>query len=198
MSTSRTAGPGSPPSPGPGKPTWPGEPAGPCALPPAAHTCTTGAPASAAAALPELALDFRGQGGYVVAPPSRSAETGRCYEVISHQASDATVDWQAIRRHIVPEPEHQPQVRDAGPVGRPREVGHLAAWLAGQQEGNRNAALFWAATRACEAGDYDALAAIARAARGTGLTDREITATVRSARRTAGRPCEPAPQREAG
>ena len=149
-------------------------------------------------AIPEQALDFRSGGGYVVAPPSWSAESGRRYEVVSHQASDATVDWAAIRQLVAPEPEHQPPARLPVPQDRPRSVGHLAAWLAGQQEGNRNGALFWAATRACEAGDYAALAAIAEAARDTGLSDREITATLKSARRTAGRPFEPAPQREAG
>jgi hypothetical protein len=148
-------------------------------------------------AIPGRALDFRSGGGYVVAPPSRSADSGRRYEVITRQASDATVDWSAIRALVAPEPEHQPARQPAG-HDRPRDVGHLAAWLAGQQEGNRNGALFWAATRACEAGDYAALAAIAKAARDTGLSDREITATVKSARRTAGRPFEPAPQREAG
>ena len=149
-------------------------------------------------AIAERALDFRGRGGYVVAPPSWSAQTGRRYEVVARQASDATLDWAAIRRHLVPEPEHQSPTRPPGTAGRPREVGHLAAWMAAQQEGNRNAALFWAAARACEAGDDTALAEIARAARETGLGNREITATIRSARRTAGRPFEPAPQREAG
>jgi len=132
----------------------------------------------------------------VVAPPSWSAECGRRYAVVSHQASAATVDWAAIRQLVAP--EHQPPARLPVRQDGPRSVGHLAAWLAGQQEGNRNGALFWAATRACEAGDYAALAAIAEAARDAGLSDREITATVKSARRTAGRPFEPAPQREAG
>ena len=88
--------------------------------------------------------------------------------------------------------------QDRARPNAPAKSGHLAVWMAAQPEGNRNAALFWASARACEAGDYSALAAIARAAREAGLSDREITATVRSARRTAGRPFEPAPQREAG
>ena len=181
-STSRTAAQDTPPSPRPG----------------GAHLYYRGT-SQRSGTIPAAALDFRGQGGYVLAPPSLSAETGRPYEVISHQPSDATVNWEAIRQHLTPANEHQPPARP-GPEAteRPREVEHLAAWMAAQPEGNRNAALFWASARACEAGDYNALTAIARAARETGLPDREITATIRSARRTAGRPFEPAPQREAG
>jgi len=74
--------------------------------------------------IPAAALDFRGQGGYVLAPPSLSAETGRPYEVISHQPSDATVDWEAVRRHLTPAREHQPPARPGpGAAERPREVG---------------------------------------------------------------------------
>jgi hypothetical protein len=55
------------------------------------------------------------------------------------------------------------------------------------EEGNRNAGLFWAACRAVEAGQHAALDDLAAAATKTGLTDREISRTIDSARRTGGR-----------
>ena len=67
-----------------------------------------------------------------------------------------------------------------------------------QHEGNRNDGLFWAACRAAEAGDETVLAELATAARSTGLPDREIAATINSARRTSGRQVEPQGGREAG
>ncbi len=78
-------------------------------------------------------------------------------------------------------------------------MSHLAAWVAGlAPDGhNRNDGLFWAACRAAEAGDDTALAELAAAARSTGLSDREIAATIRSARRTAGRAGEHHAGREA-
>jgi hypothetical protein len=52
-------------------------------------------------------------------------------------------------------------------------------------EGNRNAGLFWAACRLVEAGRTDSLAALAQAARSSGLPDQEISRTIASAQRTA-------------
>ena len=73
----------------------------------------------------------------------------------------------------------------------------LPAWVGQQHEGNRNDGLFWAACRAAEAGDETVLAELVAAARSTGLPDREIAATISSARRTAGRPVEHQGGREA-
>jgi Bifunctional DNA primase/polymerase, N-terminal len=145
-----------------------------------------------------LGIDYRGAGGYVVAPPSQVG--GRPYEVVSKQASAATFDWSAARQLLSPAPErkafeHSPD--------RPRSLDHLARHVASLQEGNRNDGTYWAMCRAAEAGDRGALAAVADAARSIGLTDREISASVRSAERTTGRsgesqaeprPFEPAAQ----
>ena len=61
----------------------------------------------------------------------------------------------------------------------------LAAWVAGQREGNRNAGLFWAANRALEqAGQAADLSPLAAAARQAGLGEHEIARTINSARRT--------------
>ena len=150
--------------------------------------------------LPEHAIDFRSTGGYVVTAPSKDAG-GRPYAVVSKQPSAATFDWSAARQHLDPQQQRHPQ-RNAG---RPKDVSHLAGWMAAQSEGNRNQGLFWAANRAVEAGDTATLDKLAQAARQAGLDDREVDRTIRSAQATAGgRPFErerasvrPAPTAEA-
>jgi hypothetical protein len=110
--------------------------------------------------------------------------------VAQHAASEAGVDFGAIRSLLQPErrPARQPERQD----GRLRNVVHLADWVAQQAEGNRNDGLFWAASRAIEAQDNAALDAIARAAQAAGLSEREVSRTIRSAQQQ--RPFE----REAG
>jgi hypothetical protein len=126
-------------------------------------------------------VDFRSNGGYVVAPPSRV--NGRPYEVVSHQASTDTFEW-------------QPRA-DAGQ----RDLSHLVRLVADKGEGGRNEALFWSACRAAEAGRTDVFPELAAAAASAGLPQREIDRTLASAERTAGgrepaRPFER--EREAG
>jgi hypothetical protein len=132
------------------------------------------------ASLPRRGLDLRGLGGYAIAPPS--AVGGRSYVVISHSGEPARISFAAIRQQLEPEAER--------PAWQPRDgqhaAGHLAGWVAQLTEGNRNAGLFWAACRASEAGDADALDAIARAAKSTGLEQAAISKTIASALRTAG------------
>ncbi len=130
--------------------------------------------------LPAAHVDFRSRGGYVVAPPSTVA--GRRYEVVRHAPGEATFDWDAARRFLDPQPERPKAARESVPDG-PRDLAHLAGWVAAQPEGNRNAGLFWAACRAVEAGDNAALDAMARAAAAAGLSEREIARTIRSAQR---------------
>jgi Bifunctional DNA primase/polymerase, N-terminal len=142
--------------------------------------------------IPAEHVDFRGRGGYVVAPPS--AVGSRRYEIMRHEPGEATFDWDAARRLLDPQPE--PAGRTAEHAGgRPCDVTRLAGWVAAQREGNRNAGLFWAASRAVEAGDNSALDAIARGAAAAGLSQREITATIRSAQRgQERRPFTPEPE----
>jgi hypothetical protein len=121
-------------------------------------------------------LDFKASGGYVLAPPS--VVDGKRYELLDHRRGDGRLDWQLVRQLLEP-----PQAGNALPR-RAGDVGRLAAWVAGQPEGNRNAGLYWAARRAVESGlDPDALAAAAVQA---GLSETEALRTIGSARR-AGR-----------
>jgi hypothetical protein len=143
--------------------------------------------------LPRHHLDFRARGGYIIAPPSQVG--GKPYQVISHREDPGGLDWATVTRLL--EPERHTAVQP-GRVAR-GELGHLAGWVAGlaADSHNRNDGLFWAACRAAEVGDETLLADLAAAAASTGLPDREIAATIRSARRTAGRPVEHQAGREA-
>ena len=133
--------------------------------------------------IPGEYVDFRSQGGYVIAPPSRIAQ--REYEVLKHQPTGATFDWSAAKQLLAPDPQRQPYKPPERAADGPRDVGHLANWVASQPEGNRNAGLYWAANRAIEAGDVATLDSLASAARAAGLDDREIDRTIASAQRTA-------------
>ena len=128
--------------------------------------------------LPRHHIDFRSAGGYVLAPPSRVH--GKPYELLDHRGgATGRLDWSAVTRRLdPPRPAIRPSGRAAGDLGR------LAAWVAAQQEGNRNDGLFWAACRAAEAGHSD-LGDLVTAAVATGLTEAEAWRTVASAARKA-------------
>ena len=135
--------------------------------------------------IPGVYVDFRSQGGYVVAPPSTIA--GRTYEVARKQPSADTFDWGAARQVLAAQPERQPYKAPGRTGDRPRDLSHLPSWVASQPEGNRNHGLFWASCRAAEAGDTATLGNLANAARAAGLDDREIDRTITSAQQTAAR-----------
>ena len=130
-------------------------------------------------------VDFRGDGGYIIAPPSRRIIDGsvRRYEVADIAAhSVGTVDAARLRDFLDPRPVAPPRAEGASMVVDGKR---LAAWVAGRGEGERNRGLFWAACRLAENGvsPAEALDALGAAAHAAGLGDREVTTTVRSAYR---------------
>lgn len=132
-------------------------------------------------------VDFRGDGGYVIAPPSRIEVNGapRTYAVIAvanHAAQP--VDATALLHFFEPPRPHRlPSERTAAGCGPNR----LAAWVASRPEGGRNSGLFWAACEMVRRGhsDDEIASALAPAAQTAGLPDREIESTLRSAYRIA-------------
>ena len=132
-------------------------------------------------------VDFRGDGGYIIAPPSRRIIDGnvRLYEVADIAAhSVGTVDAARLRDFLDPRPVAPPR---ASSGSMEVDTERLAAWVAGRGEGERNRGLFWAACRLAEKGvsAVDALDALGAAAQSAGLGDREIATTVRSAYRAS-------------
>jgi hypothetical protein len=128
--------------------------------------------------LPRRYLDFKAAGGYVLAPPSRVH--GKPYELLDHRAGTARLDWQAVRQLLDPPQPGSPRQPRNG------DGAALAAWVASQPEGNRNAGLFWAACRAAECGHDPAL--LLPAAVQAGLPEAEAQRTIASAaRKVAGR-----------
>lgn len=124
-------------------------------------------------------VDFRSAGGYILAPPSKVG--GRPYQLIKTLDGQGILDWSAVSGLL------QPQRQSHGSVSRQvtgRDVSRLAQWVARQTEGNRNAGLFWAASRALEGDPAIDLSPLADAAHQAGLAESEITRTLSSARKT--------------
>ncbi|WP_195907622.1 bifunctional DNA primase/polymerase [Actinomyces provencensis] len=131
-------------------------------------------------------IDFRGDGGYIIVPPSlRSIEgTTVGYRVEAINTGPAgLLDSDALRDFLDPRPAPRPRTETWQPVGR-KDAQRLALWL-DRQETDRNLKLFWASCRLAEGGVplTDALDAVLAAAK-SDFGPREITATVRSAYRT--------------
>ena len=137
-------------------------------------------------------VDFRGDGGYIIAPPSRRTIDGttRRYEITDLAAhSIGPVEAARLRDFLDPRPAAP--ARSEGATATV-DAERLAAWVARRGEGERNRGLFWAACRLAENGTppADALDALGPAAAQAGLSEREIATTVRSAYRAT----TPAPE----
>lgn len=146
--------------------------------------------------VPSQHVDCRGDGGYVVLPPSRATLPSGAvaeYRVVSiTDRRPSPIDTTALRRFLEP-PRPAPASWPLPPATANSSLDRLAAWVASRPEGARNQGLFWAACRMVEAGhNIDAsLAVLGDAARSAGLTEREAETTIRSAYRTT----SPSPQR---
>lgn len=140
--------------------------------------------------VPGKHVDFRGDGGYIVLPPSKVAQPDGAlcgYELIAvAQHQPHPVDAAGLRAFLdPPRPMRAPANMPA--VGaRPDR---LAAWVASRPEGARNHGLFWAACRMAEDGHGFVAAAslLGVAACSSGLAESEALTTIRSAYRIATR-----------
>jgi hypothetical protein len=138
-------------------------------------------------------VDFRGDGGYIVAPPSRLESPDghtRSYELIAIATHEPRPLDAVVLREFLDPPPPSPGRRASQARGSRADL--LAEWVAAQPEGGRNAGLFWAACRMAEDG-YDVQqtqAVLGEAARSAGLPDRETERTIRSAYRSAAAPSQ--------
>ena len=133
-------------------------------------------------------IDFRGAGGYVVVPPSVVVSDAgpSSYALIGAGKSEPVpVDARALRDFLEPRPVWPAAL--AADMRPGVDLKRVARWVATRAEGERNRGLFWASCRLAESGlpPHSIHAALGPAAEQAGLPAHEVSATIRSAHRTA-------------
>lgn len=131
-------------------------------------------------------IDFRGDGGYIIIPPSARMIGNHLEQYAVERVNyglTRSLDAAQLREFLEPRLD---RTRHPATGDRGMDVGRLAAWVSRLQEGERNHGLFWAA---CKMAENDipsdtALDVLAAAGGSAGLAEREILTTVRSAYRT--------------
>jgi hypothetical protein len=134
-------------------------------------------------------VDFRANGGYVIAPPSRvvypDGSSGVYTFAAGPEGPARFVDGGGLRAFLDPPPARStsPAFQRSGSVGA--DADRLAAWVALRGEGERNRGLFWASCRLAEKGLslHELIDVLGPAGERAGLPPREVTTTIRSAYR---------------
>jgi hypothetical protein len=125
-------------------------------------------------------IDWKSAGGYTLVPPS--VVNGVPYRLISERPDERhQLSWTSVKTYLNP-PTYSMPSRPRMPA-KGTGIDHLAAWLASKTKPGRNAALFWAACRACENGASEAeLHELYRAMQfGDGFDERQAGRTVADA-----------------
>lgn len=134
-------------------------------------------------------VDFRGTGGYIIAPGSTIPQGRRMvgYEILATRPAGSSVDGERIRSHLTPAPTRthyqRPDAHETTRQTARQQAQRLAVWVGGLQEGERNNGLFWAACRLVELGvsETDIHGWLGPPGQQIGLHEGEVRAVITSA-----------------